>query len=322
MQRVMRNKWFMGLSIFLVVQAVGVLAQTGSSANRRAQRPEFDARTSRVFFPDVFSKLVGSRPNDLSASAPPAATAAIPQPGGDESPAAGGNGEWDALISATTLEDEVKKLKIAVDRDVTTPSDFAGRGYKECRVHFTTLAAMFGVIHQYKDDVRWKKSARSARDSFARTAANAKVGTPQVYNEAKLRKQDLQDLISGGALDIPAKPEPPSWGELIDRAPLMQRLEVSVNGQLKSMLSSESEFKSNTEDIFHQAEVVAVLSELLTKEGMEDGDDKDYAAYAKRMRDAAREIVEGVKLNDYERARKAIGAVDQSCTECHEFYRA
>ena len=75
-------------------------------------------------------------------------------------------------------------------------------------------------------------------------------------------------------------------------------------------------------EVLHEAEIVAIMSELLTKPEMEDGDDEDYAGYANKMRDAAREIVEGVKLNDYERARKAIGAVDQACTECHELYRA
>lgn len=327
MHALSRRRWVWMIALFGALQVVGALSAQNDgpkkkAAPKRAKRPTFEAKTvERVFFKDVFSELVGPRPADISKAAP-IASAPTGNGGsaGSETPTS--KGVWPSLIMASTLEDEVKQLKILVDKDVTTPSDFNGRGYKVCRVHFTTLAALFGVIHEYDGDVRWKRSARAARDLFARTAANAKVGTPQVYNEAKLRKQDLQDLVSGSNVDVKEKPEPPTWGDLVDRSPLMQRLEISVNERLKSMLSNEGQFKRDNEKVLHEAEIVAILSELLSQEGMEDGDDEDYAGYADKMRDAAREVVEGVKLNDYERARKAIGVVDQACAECHELYRA
>ena len=74
--------------------------------------------------------------------------------------------------------------------------------------------------------------------------------------------------------------------------------------------------------MLHQAEIVAVLSEILLKEGMEDADDEDYAGYAQRMKKAALEIVDAVKLNNDEAARKAAGEISKACAECHEGYRA
>jgi cytochrome c556 len=55
---------------------------------------------------------------------------------------------------------------------------------------------------------------------------------------------------------------------------------------------------------------------------MEDADDTDYADYAKRMRQAALDIVDAVKTNNYDKARTAVGEIDKSCTECHQSYRA
>ena len=71
----------------------------------------------------------------------------------------------------------------------------------------------------------------------------------------------------------------------------------------------------------HDAEIVAFLSEILVKEGMEDADDEDYASYAERMKKASRDIVDAVKLSNHEAARKAVGEISKACTECHEGYR-
>ena len=61
---------------------------------------------------------------------------------------------------------------------------------------------------------------------------------------------------------------------------------------------------------------------MLIKPEMEDGEDEDYMNFSKRMKTAAREIVDAVKLNDAERAGKAVGEISKACTECHEYYRA
>ena len=167
---VFRNRsilWTIGL--FLGVQLVGLgLAQDrAKSPKRRARRPVFDAQeVDRIFFNDLYAELVGDRPANISIASTP--TTAGPATSGDGGAAssAGATGNWAQLISATTIEDEIKALKMQVDKDVTTISDFAGRGYKVCRTHFSSLAALFNVIHEYDGDVRWKKQARAARDLF------------------------------------------------------------------------------------------------------------------------------------------------------------
>ena len=65
-----------------------------------------------------------------------------------------------------------------------------------------------------------------------------------------------------------------------------------------------------------------MIAESLTREGMEDGDDDDYAEYCRRLQEAARQIIDAAKQQDHVKARKAAGAMKQSCDACHEVYRA
>jgi hypothetical protein len=290
---------------------------------QRVAPPKFNpAEVSQVFFPDVFSKLQGERPATPTAGvAATAGTTPSLTPGSP--PAASGTGSgWSKLISSTTIEDEIKAIKLDVDKNVSTPSDFAGRGHKIIRREFSMLAMLFAVIAEYEGDVRFKKDAATARDLFARTANNTKAGgNTNVFNEAKLRKTDLEDLLRGSSLQAQPATEAPDWSVIIDRSPLMQRLEPMFQEKVSKSLASKDEFGKHTEEIFHDAEMIAVMATVLTKSGMSDADDDTYKGFANSMRDGAREVVDAVKLNNYEQARTAAGKIDKACSQCHESYR-
>lgn len=296
-------------------------------SNQRAAPPKFDPRDSAgIFFEDLFEEgLEGERPQTIGAAP---TTGGAPSTGGPNNNGSGGDSSggiyaWSQIISNTAIEDEIKAIKLAVDRDVTTPTKFTSRGYKLGRRHFSIAAMLFAVIAEFDGDVRWKKVAAHARDDFARSAANCKVGSQQAYNEAKVRKQDLQDLIGGGQIDTSGDASPEAeWDKVCDRAPLMQRIEMAHQGKLTPLLSNEGDFKANKSEILQEAYMVAVVAEVLKQEGMEDGDDDDYAGYSDKMKKAALDIVDGVKNDNYESARKAVGIIGQSCSECHELYRS
>ncbi|MCA9161953.1 MAG: cytochrome c [Planctomycetales bacterium] len=318
-----KRSWLL-CALLLLMPVCWAVAQTGGkTVVRRAKWPKFDKRaTQSVFLEDVFSKLEGERPANLVVAAKPAG--GKPSGGGAAGASAdvAPTGEWASIISPTTIEDEVKALKLVVDEAVTTPGKFAGNDYKTARREFSVLAMLFAIINTYDGDVRWKDQAAASRDVFARTAANAKVGTSQVYNEAKLRKQELQDLIGGAALpDRPASAQN-DWSQICDRGPLMQRLETSLNTKLQPWTSNKAEFAKHSEELFHEAEITAAISAVLAKPGMEDGEDEDYAAFAKTMQKAARDIVDAVKLNNAEQASSAVGVINKACSECHELYRS
>ncbi len=299
------------------------LGQGGSpsSSKQRARLPQFRLDdSSQPFFTDLFSQLRGPRP--AGRSSPDAKVDSVSTPGLSPTDAVGtpAGSAWPALISATTLADEIEALKIAIDKNVTTPSDFAGRGVKLVRRDFSILATLFAVVAEYDGDVRFKHSAAIARDRFARAAANARAaGSTNVYNEAKQRRRDLQDLLGGSRLS--GEPSRVDWERVAARSALMQRLKVGLRERLVVGTRDGSEFSRRQEILLHEAEIVAAIAEVLTQEGMEDGDDEEYAALSRRMQAAAVDLVGAVKMTAPERARLAVGQVSQACADCHELYR-
>ena len=307
---------FVCLAICPLLWVVG----QGKPVLKRVKLPEFkdEIRLKTIFFKKALDKLAGER----QINSTPATVGNNDNGTSGTDDASGSTGKWAELISSSTIEDEIKAIKLGVDKDVDKPSQFAGGGYQNARYQFSVVASLFGIIAEYDGDVRWKSQSKGIRDVFARTAANCKVGSIQAYNEAKLRKADLQDLLGGATVNATASPEDFSWDRIVDRAPLMQRLEVSVDERLSPMTSNATEFQKNKEVILHEAEIVAALAHIFTRSGMEDGDDEDYAGYANQLKSAAREMVDAVKLNDADRATSAVCKMTQSCTECHELYRS
>ncbi|MGY8769597.1 MAG: hypothetical protein ACKVH8_14365 [Pirellulales bacterium] len=304
-------------------------AQAQQTTKRRAKLPKFDpSTTSLFFFDDVFSQgLVGERPSVLSAN-----LVAIPSTGGpvmtntggptgSEEPSAGGAEEWAALISPSTLQDEIKSINGRVQELVLNVRKFNGGGFSDARKEFTELAFLFEVIAQHPGDVRWKEYAVTARDLFARVAVNCKVGTDNSFKEAKNRAIDLQEMVRGGSIDIREGEEIATWDKIADRSPLMERLETAYNERLKPWTASESEFRSNTSEILHEAELIASIAHAIKHEGFEYYDDDDYLGYCDKMKISALEVVAAVKENNADKARTAASMIFKACDECHDGYR-
>jgi hypothetical protein len=302
-----------------------LVAQQKQTTVKRAKPPKFDpAKVSEYFFEDAFAKVIGERPAANATAVAPTNGSVAASPtvtSGTTSPAASSGG-WSQLISSTTIEDEIKAIKREVDKNITTPSDFAGRGHKTIRREFSILAMLFAIIAEYEGDVRFKKDAPAARNLFARAANNTKAGgNTTVFSEAKTRKTDLDELLGGSSLTTEGASEAPDWPTIIDRSPLMQRLETAFQGKVTPALSNKDEFAKNTDAVLHESELIGAMATVLTKEGMSDADDETYAGFAKTMKEAAHEVASAVKSNNYDQARAASGKIDKACSQCHESYR-
>ncbi|MEZ6134736.1 MAG: cytochrome c [Pirellulaceae bacterium] len=308
------------LAILLV--ASPVVAQ-GKKPTRSAA-PEFKpGQFDGVFFNDVSSVLKGELPTRQTAVQIAAISNAAPSNNSNSSVNLDSSGDpsdpmaWHNLISPTSLEDLIKGSKLRLDRVITTPAAFAGGGFQEARKEFSLQSLLFAVIETHPGDVRWKSSSGVAREAVARAAANTKVGSRQVYDEAKKRLADLGDLMNGSQLDGAAKTEI-EWSKLIDRVPLMQLLEWSKEDFISTYSASETQFAENNEELQRYAELVAVLGKAAIQDGMPDANDDDYKALAHDMITQAQQIVLAVKTNNAELARQAAGKLGQSCQNCHD----
>ncbi len=311
----------MGVGLQVGLEAVG-RAQT--TKPKRAAAPTFKAgQFEGTFFADPASQLQGEMPNVSSPLATGPLSTANPASQSVNGAVFTDSPGWSGLISPASLEDLVKAGKLRLDKLVTTPTAFKGGGVVESRTEFSLQALLFAIIETYPGDVRWKNSATVARQRFTRVAANTKVGSDQVFTEAKARLLDLGELIGGTPLAVPADPSTSEidWSNLIDRVPLMQLLEWAHQKNLTKLVASESDFRDNSDAVQRYAELISVLGQAALAEEMPDATDDDYRTLAKAMIGHAAQVVLAVKTNNAELARTAASQIGQACTNCHDSYQ-
>ncbi|MGB7329566.1 MAG: hypothetical protein WBD31_32125 [Rubripirellula sp.] len=315
-----RHSSIIGISIAGCIATVSLVwGDDKPRGERRAPAPKVSTEQLQgIFFDDLGEAIRGQRPSLSSLRKASEAKANAPtktKPSNQSSVDL-----WAGLISPVSLEDEIKRVRLHFDSIITTPGAFNSGGYQDARLDLSVLAMLFAVIQQHSGDVRWKDEAGAARDLLARTAFNCKAGSTQVYNEAKLRKADLQDLVSGtGLASREAEPEN-VWSDIADRSPLMEyaeRLVDSIEGNSRDAASIES----NIDAVRRDAELIAMLGEVLTKEGMDEADDDDYVKLSRDMTADSQKVVAAIERADFEGARAGVSQIRGRCDACHEQYR-
>lgn len=311
-----------GLFAFMAVWAIAAGPKPKPPVRRAAPPPaEWDKATTGTFYDDAFSVLSGPRPEFETAKRPAPGVPSGGEPGVSRSVGSGGAFKWSSLVSEDTLIDEIKSQKDLVETTIVTPSTFKGGGYNQARKSFSMLAVAFGVIAAHDEDVRWKKDAATARDLFARAGFNCKTATDQAFNESQLRIEDLQLMVNGSSPQ--GKPERDDdfvWSQAAARPALMARLEEAEKA-VAAGLSSSAEFTKAQARVFHEAEIVAAISEVIGQPDFEFHDDESYLVFSHAMRDAAVRVREACLKKDYEAARTAAGGISKACSGCHESYR-
>lgn len=297
-----------------------LLAVEKRAPAKRARPPKWPAEVVDTFFPDARDALVGPRPDYAARAAAVTkadTTAAGGSPGGSESTKVA----WSKVIDADTIETEIKRLAQAVAQDVATPSDFKGGKFEDCRRHFTTLAMLFAVAAEYDGTVRWQDASAGLRDLFARAGHNCKVGTDATFRESTERKQDLADLVAGARPQLPPAERTAEWAQVADRPPLMQRLEIAHEEGLTKWLANEREFSQHRDEVRHEAQLVALIADVMSREGFEFWDDDQYAACARELKQAATIVATSAEQNDFAKVRAAASRMTKACADCHEGYR-
>jgi len=322
----MRNIKTFQLGVALLIGLFGLestsVAQKAVKRPIRASPPVFKPdEFSGVFFPDAIAQLQGEMPNSslmLADDPKMNGSSDVASSGSGSGDTVVGNAVWKSLISDSTIEDLVKESKTRLDGVITTPAGFAGSA-PIARREFTLLATMMAVIAQYPEEIRWQASAEYGRRIFANMADNSKVGTQIVFNQAKLRHQDLQTMLKGSKISGVA--EEVAWDRTADRGPTMQIMEWALRENLIPNTNSDSKFKSSQDEVIKYSELLAVLGQVVRQPGMTDADDEQYAQLAAAMSAASQEVVKAVRTNDAELARTAVSRIDQACSKCHESYR-
>ncbi len=309
------------IALIFLAAAIGSNASAADSADSKAKGmppPEkWDARVTDTFFPDARETLVGPRPDWKRTAASKSGDA-----GGDGTSTAAGAFAWSKIISADTLQDEVKSQGPALAEEVKTPQVFVGGANKKARQTLSLLAATFAIINEYDGDVKWKKQAAGARDLFARAGFNCKAATDNTFKETKMRSEDLAAMLRGESITVPAGAEPKNdWDKIANLAPLMNRLENAQQNRIAPATSNAGDFKKNAAQIVHESEIVAALAEAISRPGMENAEDEKFVKYAKALQKSGLDVRQAVNDSNYDAARTAAGVMKKSCDNCHGDFR-
>ena len=315
--------------VFLISRiAVGALTlpQDDTKKKKRVRRPAVKKDDS-IYFNNVFKDaLFGKRPEpSVGGGNAQAKTPTANGGGGANQPvgnASGGAGlGWSKIISAELLQAEIKKQANLLNQSVSSPGKFKGGGNRDVRQISTMIALVFGVIAEYDGEVKYKEFAAGARDAYAQCAQSATTTSTQAFNQAKIRKEDIQRILSGAAYEPPVKPsEDFEWASVADVSEMMKRLGVAYREKIKPWVGSENAYKSNVDDLMQEAAMVAVIGEVLQKESMDNADNDDYNEFAAKLKEGALMILNSKGSMDLEMATRGASMIDQSCVECHGEY--
>lgn len=282
--------------------------------------PKFDKETVSLFTDDARTKLGPGGPGTVR----PAGGTGAPAGGGAAAPeaVAVGDMKWSQLISGENLEAEVKSLQPVISEATKTINNFKGNGREKAQTGFTELATLFGVISQFDGDVRWKKDALGLEKAFAQAGFNCKTSSDAAYKEAQKRTQELADMIRGGTIDLPkAEPGTP-WPEVANRPALMRRMEEArQGGKVGKWISNKSEFKKNKDALMREAQVLAMISQVIKDKGFESADDDTYQKFAAEFQSECLQLVDAIKADDPEKAQSVFAKVGKACDTCHGDFR-
>ena len=298
------------------IAALASAAEPGAASQHKplAAPPAFSQEVLDVFFPDARSML-GPKPQPG------------PTPTPSESPAGAavvtaGQHRWSQVVSATVLEDEVKRLAAEVAADTRSPSEFRATGQKRLRPAFSTLAVVFGVIGQFDGPVRWQVEAPGLRDECARAARNLKAASEATLREAKSRGEELAALVRGERVEVPTAEIEASWAELVDRRALMSRLETAERDHLRPALASQATFAGQRDEVAHEAALLRLLAGVIHAEGFEYADDEAFGEHADDFAARCRQLLAATEADDFEKARAALTELSKSCDRCHGDFRS
>src|SRR5690606_28474218 len=99
--------------------------------------------------------------------------------------------------------------------------------------------------------------------------------------------------------------------------PLMQQMKEMVDDTLPMLLGKPHEFRRKSEYAVREAQLLAMLSQVIRGEEYGYADDETYQRHADKLRDAAKQLSEAATAEEFEKAVQAAAAIQKSCNDCH-----
>lgn len=309
-----RSAW-MGVACACFLAGGIALAQKGtalvhgklSSEQVAAKKARWSKIPLDVPFPDVKKMMEES-----------AAAAAAAKGGGGGGAAVA----WSKLISAPTIEREIGLIAAAAPEDVKNPGFYKSKGWAEAEKHHGMLAALFQVSANYDGKVKWQDKATGMRDVAAPAGIGAMNKDDAGFEAAKKSTDAVAALLKNGKVDAPAGDKMKPWGgEVVEFVTIMKRMEDAQRLKLDKWTTTENEFTAKAEVIIYEAELMAMMSQIILDESYSLASEGDYRDLATELRDLGVAIAQGTKDKQFDKVRSAVGSINKACDNCHTKYR-
>ena len=299
-----------------VVGAVEKEEAVISRGDRISPPGQWDQETERLFQGDPTRRLRGVRPTRIeqrNEKGVSISSADSIVPNSQEI-------SWHLLIPAAAVEDEIKSIYFAIGKPLARVGTFKSGGHQKVEQQFAWVATMFGILAEHSQAERWKEVAASACSHFSTASRSAKAASLQAFKNSKNRYEDLGRLIRGEKVDF----DPASsslWSQRVDRPLLMQRLEQSYEQRLKRWSANQAQFEKNRSSLIHEAQILAVLAEIIGQPAYEFYDDDDYLSHCSQLKIHTQQVAAGAQESNLEKVQKHLGELSKTCSRCHEGYK-
>ena len=233
-------------------------------------------------------------------------------------PAAGGPIDWQQLAPIEAIVDEVKQIRVRLERNLQKVGDF-NKNTASISQDGALLAALAVVIPKHPGAVNWKDKANFIRDLGNQIYTKAEGSGMKPFNATKTPFEDVKKLLDGESPTGTAKDDVP-FAEVADRGALMQRLN-SLYESVKSNVNTAARLKEEKDKVIRDLAIMNLMMTVMADHSYDQADDARYVAYVRSMMAEQKAATEAATAGDFDAFSTAIGKINNTCNECHMVFR-
>lgn len=228
---------------------------------------------------------------------------------------------WNALVSVEDLQDEVKKIRLRLQDNLSSVTKFNSHYAKEIVWDGAGLAALAEIALAHPDKVSWKTHAGQIRDAAKEMIGKSKALGPKAFEATKKEFEKIDGLLSGNPPPgLPPAAEGVAFSDVAPRKHLMQCIQEGYES-LRANYQAANSLEKKSEEAAHTASIVAAYSKVIGTDGYNSTDEDDYKTFLKALLEANLTMAKAAREKDFDAFTKANGPIPKICSDCHLIYK-
>lgn len=243
-----------------------------------------------------------------------------PKPATETATVPAGEDSWASLITAATIDEEVKSIRNFLNENVHSVGTF-NSSMLMIPPKAAALGAIAVIVMEHPESVSWKDDAKYIRDLAK------KMNSSALQRGAKDQKriEELYDAVDATLsrsrpADLEEPPESDSFAEVAEMRLLMMRMEEAEK-RLKTEAGNESTMGEKKAMVAHEASMMAVMAKIVAMPPYGYGDDPKFTGYANEVLKASQDIKTAAESGDFAGYESALTRVSTTCSNCHSDFK-